>query len=186
MTKAIIITAVALGVIAVTGVILSLAAPKRISVISSVWVHAPKEEVYNQLRFMKNFPSWSPFRLQDPQQKFSVSGKDGEAGATYSWEGVKEKSKGSQTVTSLTDNNKVIIHCDITEPFTAKPVFDYTLTEKNGGVQVQQQFDVDMPAPSNVFALLLGLKKKMAATNQQGLELLKKVSEQAALVSTAK
>ena len=177
MTKIFIIIGVALGAILVTGVILSLVAPKRISVTTTQFIKASKQTVFDQLRFMKNFPGWSPFRVQDPEQKFHLSGVDGEIGATFHWEGVKEKSKGSQTVTALSGHDHVTIQCEITEPFQSKPVFAYTLVEKNGGVEVTQQFDTDMPVPANIFGLLLGLKSKIAATNKQGLELLKQASE---------
>jgi hypothetical protein len=177
MTKTAIIIGIALGAVLITGVILSLVAPKRISISSKQFVKCSKQTVYDQLRYMKNFPNWSPFKVQDPEQKFTVTGHDGQVGATFSWEGVKEKSKGSQKVVALKENEKVDIQCNITQPFQANPYFSYTITEKNGGVEVTQQFDVDMPVPANVFGLLFGLKSKMTTTNELGLELLKKVAE---------
>jgi hypothetical protein len=166
MTKTLIIIGIALGALLVAGVILSLVAPKRISVTNKQFIKASKEQVYDQLRYMKNFPNWSPFRVQDPEQKFSVTGKDGEVGATFSWEGVKEKSKGSQRVAKLKVNEEVLIECAITVPFQSNPTFAYTLTEKDGGVDVVQQFDTEMPVPSNIFGLLLSLKEKISATNK--------------------
>lgn len=177
MTKTLMIIGIALSALLVAGVILSLVAPKRISVRNTAFIKATKQHVYDQLRYMRNFPTWSPFRVQDPEQKFSVTGKDGDVGATFSWEGVKEKSKGSQRVAKLKANEEVLIECAITVPFKSNPTFAYTLIEKGGGVEVVQQFDTEMPVPSNIFGLLLGLKEKISATNQQGLGLLKKVSE---------
>jgi hypothetical protein len=177
MSKTIIIIGLALGALLVAGVILSLVAPKRISIRNAVFIQASKQQVFDQLRFMKNFPAWSPFRVQDPEQKYTVSGPDGEVGATFSWEGVKEKSKGSQRVAKLKGTDEVLVECAITVPFQSNPTFAYTLVEKDGGVEVVQQFDTEMPAPFNIFGLLLGLKGKISATNNQGLDLLKKVSE---------
>ena len=178
MSKIAMIIGVTVGVLLLTGGILSVVAPKRISVRTAGFVNAPKQQVFDQIRYMKNFPGWSPFLVQDPQQKFSISGNDGQVGATFSWEGVKEKSKGSQKVVSLSGNDNLTIQCSITEPFKSDPVFTYTLTEKNGGVEVIQNFDVPMPFPSNIFGLLLGVKDRMAATNRQGMDLLKKTAEQ--------
>lgn len=177
MTKAVIIIGIVLCAILITGVILSLVAPKRISITSKQFVQSSKQTVYDQLRYMKNFPNWSPFKVQDPEQKFTLAGQDGQVGATFNWEGVKEKSKGSQTVVALQENERVDIKCNITEPFQATPFFSYTILEKGGGVEVTQQFDIDMPIPANVFGLLFGLKSEMTATNEKGLELLKKVAE---------
>ncbi len=177
MTKTFIVFGIALGALLIAGVILSLVAPKRISVLNTAFIKATKQQVYDQLRYMRNFPTWSPFRAQDPEQKFSVTGKDGEVGATFSWEGVNEKSKGSQRVAKLKTNEEVLIECTITVPFQSNPTFAYTLAEKDGGVEVVQQFDTEMPVPSNIYGLLFGLKEKISASNKQGLTLLKKVSE---------
>jgi hypothetical protein len=177
MTKVFIIIGIALGALLIAGVVLSLVAPKRISVTNKQFIKASKQHVFDQLRYMKNFPKWSPFLVQDPEQKYTVSGQDGEVGATYSWEGVKEKSKGSQRVAKLKSTDEVFIECNITVPFQSNPTFSYSLVEKDGGVEVVQHFDTEMPVPSNIFGLLLNLKEKISATNKQGLELLKKVSE---------
>lgn len=177
MTKVLIIIGIALGALLIAGVVLSLVAPKRISVTNKQFIQASKQHVFDQLRYMKNFPKWSPFLVQDPEQTFTVSGQDGEVGATYSWEGVKEKSKGSQRVAKLKSTDEVVIECNITVPFQSNPTFTYSLTEKDAGVEVVQHFDTEMPVPSNIFGLLLNLKEKISTTNQQGLVLLKQVSE---------
>jgi hypothetical protein len=183
MTKAMIFIGVALGAVLITGVILSLVAPKKISVRSRHFIRASKQQVFDQLRFMKNYPDWSPFLVQDPEQKFVISGTDGEIGATYSWEGVKEKSKGSQSVIAMDGNDGFKIQCQITEPFQAQPSFTYSLTEKNGGIEIIQDFESEMPVPANIFGLLLGLKNKIAATNHQGLNLLKQAAEKKSLAN---
>jgi hypothetical protein len=177
MIKVIIIIGTVLGTLLIAGVILSLVAPKRITVQNTQFIKATKEQVYDQLRFMKNFPKWSPFLVQDPQQKYQVTGPDGEVGATYSWEGIKEKSKGSQRVAKLKAYEHVLIECTISAPFQSSPTFSYSLHEREGGIEVVQQFDAELPIPSNIFGLLFNLKQKISSTNQQGLILLKHVSE---------
>jgi hypothetical protein len=183
MTKIVIIAGVALGVILVSVILLSVVAPRKISVRNIQFINAPKQVVFDQIRYMKNFTDWSPFKVQDPQQKSSVTGKDGEVGATFHWEGVKEKSKGSQTIVSLKGSDEVKLLCTITEPFRSTATFSYTLVEKNGGVEVVQNFNTEMPIPANIFGMLLRLKDKMSATNKQGLQLLGAVSEKKAAVS---
>lgn len=177
MIKVITIISSILGVLIITGVILALVAPKRISVTNTQFIKASKAEVFKQLSFMKNFPNWSPFNVQDPEKKYSISGNDGAVGATFSWEGVKVKSKGSQTIVALKENESLKLKCNITVPFEATPEFSYELIEKNGGVLVVQHFDSEMPMPSNIFGLLMDLKNKISATNKHGLELLKNVTE---------
>jgi Polyketide cyclase / dehydrase and lipid transport len=165
------------GILIIAVIILAFVAPKRISITSTQFINAPKQQVFDQIRFMKNYPKWSPFKQQDPEQKFTISETDGQVGASFSWEGVKEKSKGSQKIVALDSNGVVKINCNITEPFQSNPTFNYTLTEKNAGVEIVQDFVAEMPVPSNIFGMLLGLKDKIAATNKQGLDLLKQVVE---------
>jgi hypothetical protein len=177
MTKVIFIIIATLGVVVIAGVILSLVAPKKISVRSTQFIQASRQQVFDQLRFMKNFPAWSPFRQQDPEQQFEISGPDGEVGATFSWVGVKEQSRGSQQVVALNGTESLKIQCNITEPFQSNPTFSYTLNEKDGGVELVQLFETEMPVPTNIIGLLMGLKDNIAATNQQGLALLREVTE---------
>lgn len=183
MKTALLIAGSVVAVIVLAIVILAATAPKQISVRSTQLVKASKQQVYDQLRYMKNFPSWSPFLVQDPEQQYSVSGPDGQVGATYSWVGVKEKGRGSQQVAQLVPNESVVITCNIIEPFQSNPTFTYTLAEQDGGTLVTQDFDAPMPVPANVFGLLLGLKDKIAATNGQGLKLLKDTTEKLAVAS---
>lgn len=177
MMKTITIISSVLGMLLITGVILALVSPKRISIKNTQFIRANKVEVFNQLSLMKNYPSWSPFKAQDPEQRFSISGNDGQIGATFNWEGVKEKSKGSQTIVALKQNESLKIKCNIVIPFEAKPEFSYKLIEKDGGVEVLQEFDSEMPIPVNIFGLLFGLKNKINLNNKKGLELLKQVTE---------
>jgi hypothetical protein len=183
MKKSFIFIGGILGVLLITGVVLALVAPKRIVINNTQFIKATKAETFDQLRYMENFPNWSPFKAEDPDQKFAISGKDGEVGATFSWEGVKEKSKGSQTIVALRENESLKIACHILVPFESKPEFNYELKEKNGGVEVNQTFNVEMPIPSNIFGLLMGLPDKIDASNKLGLALLKKVTEKQKLVS---
>lgn len=178
MKKSIKWVGIVLGTIFTIGIPFSLLAQKVITIETVQWINASKEVVYDQIRFMENFPSWSPFIVQDPNQKNYVTGQDGEVGATFHWEGVNEKSQGSQTVTLLKVNEQVYMECNIEVPFKANPTFDYQLVEKDGGVEVTQTFTTEMAFPGNVFAAIFGVKKKMSETNKLGLERLKYVSEE--------
>lgn len=173
MKKTFTIIGITSGVLVALVAALSFIADKNISITTRQHINSNKQEVFDQIRFMKNYPNWSPFRQQDPRQIYTVTGNDGEVGATFHWEGVKEESKGFQRVVVLEGTDKIKIECNITAPFEAHPAFDYTLIEKENGVEVVQDFLVEMPFPSNIFGMLFGVKKHMAQTNKQGLELLK-------------
>lgn len=165
----------ALGVVAtllVSGAILALVAPKRITITTRQTIAAPASVVYDMLRHQRRYPSWSPWLAADPKQKHSFAGTDGQVGNTFTWDGVAEKSHGTQTVTKLAANKEVLLVCNITVPFQSNPSFQYLLEPTENGTLVLQTFDTEMPPPANIFGLLFGLKKEIAAKNKTTLELL--------------
>jgi hypothetical protein len=151
---------------------------KEIAIVIKQEVNAPVSAVYDKVRNLKNYPSWSPFRLTDPEQKYSLSNVDGEVGARFNWVGVKEVSEGYQEIVGLENNKAVKIKCTITVPYEAKPEFNYYFTEKNNKTYVTQEFKVQMPFPANIIAHFTDLRKDMKLTNEKGLSLLKKVCEE--------
>ena len=179
MKKAVKIAGIAvLALVALVGVLSLLAKnDKNITIVSTEFVKAPTNEVFDQIRYMRNFPNWSPYLVTDPNQKYKVTGNDGALGATFHWEGVDEEGIGSQTIVDIKTNQLVKMRCDIITPFEANPEFTYTLTEKNGGVEVAQAFNVEMPFPANVFSYLFGLRDEMRKTNELGLARLKEFVE---------
>lgn len=151
---------------------------KQIKITTTKTIDAPVNQVYDQIRFMKNYPNWSPFKNADPKQKYTVSGNDGNVGATYSWVSVNEEGNGSQTVTELKQNKYVKINCDIKAPFEAKPQFEYYLESNNpNSTTVKQDFNIEMGFPDYIFSYLFGLRKEMSVTNEKGLSLLKNYLE---------
>ena len=101
MTKTLIVIGIVLGALLIAGVILSLVAPKRISVSNTTFINASKQHVFDQLRYMKNFPKWSPFLAADPAQKYEVKGTDGTVGAQYHWDGNGGKDLGFQEIKKI-------------------------------------------------------------------------------------
>jgi hypothetical protein len=150
---------------------------KTIQIVKSVTVKGKKEEVFDMVRYLSNFPKWSPFLAQDPAQKYEVKGTDGTVGAQYHWDGNKGKDLGYQELVKIDTFNFVGMKCDIQKPFVAKPTFDYTFTETSNGITVTQDFKVESGLPDAFFMWLFGAKAAMEKTNQQGLDLLKKAVE---------
>lgn len=177
MNKFLIISISIIGLLFLVGVILAAIAPKKIEIKTTKVIKASKEEVFDQIRYQKNFSAWSAWRVKDPKQTYKITGVDGEVGATYHWEGGLEKSKGYQTVAYMVGTDTIRLECTITEPFKSNPVFTYTLRQVDEGTQVTQHFENEMVAPVNIIAMLMGLKKQITEVNNDGMDLLKKVSE---------
>lgn len=150
---------------------------KTIQIVKSVTIRGKKEEVFDMVRYLANFPKWSPFLAQDPAQKYEVKGTDGTVGAQYHWDGNKGKDLGYQEIVKIDTFKFVGMRCDIQKPFVAKPTFDYTFDETPNGIKVTQDFKVESALVDAFFMWLFGAKSAMEKTNQQGLDLLKKAAE---------
>ena len=150
---------------------------KTIQIVKTVTVKGSKQEVFDMVRYLKNFPKWSPFLVQDPTQKYEVKGNDGEVGAQYHWEGNKGKDLGYQEIVKIDSLNFIGKKCDIQKPFVAKPTFDYYFSENADGIVIKEEFKLESGLMDAFFLWLFGAKAEMEKTNQQGLDLLKKAVE---------
>lgn len=150
---------------------------KSIQIIKTVTIKGTKKEVFDMVKYLNNFPKWSPFLAQDPTQKYEVKGTDGTVGAQYHWNGNKGKDIGYQEIIKIDELNFIGMKCDIQKPFVAKPTFDYYFTETTNGIEVKQDFKLESGLVDAFFMWLFGAKSEMEKTNQQGLELLKKFVE---------
>lgn len=150
---------------------------KAIKITSKVTIDASQAETFNLLRSLERFPEWSPFVVTDPEQKNHVTGVNGELGSTFHWEGVAEKSEGFQTLVAMEGEDYLRMECQIAKPYKSQPVFEYQLSEKTEGIEVVQVFTLETSGFSGFMMGLFGVKKKMSAMNQLGMDRLKVLLE---------
>ena len=178
MNKKMIISIIAAAFVAFIGFGLYQASGlKSIQIVKTVTIKGTKEEVFDMVRYLKNFPKWSPFLAQDPAQKYEVKGTDGNVGAQYHWDGNGGKDLGFQEIVEVDTFSYIGMKCDIQKPFVAKPTFEYYFAETTNGIEVKQDFKVESGLVDAFFMWVFGAKAAMAQTNQQGLDLLKAAVE---------
>ncbi|MFK7936322.1 MAG: hypothetical protein AB8G22_22600 [Saprospiraceae bacterium] len=61
----------------------------------------------------------------------------------------------------------------------------YELTEQENGTLVTQIFTTELKFPVNIIGKIIGLRKDIEATNQQGLDLLKTATEAQVVAAVA-
>lgn len=147
---------------------------KSIQIEKKITISSSKQEVFDMVKYLNNFPKWSPFLVQDPTQKYEVKGIDGTVGAQYHWEGNKGKDLGYQEIVKIDELNFIGKKCDIQKPFVAKPTFEYYFNENANGVEVREVFKLESGLMNAFFLWIFGAKAEMEKTNQQGLDLLNK------------
>ncbi len=153
----------------------------NIHITKQVTINGSEKEVFDMVRYLNNFPKWSPFLVQDPSQKYEVKGTDGQVGAQYHWDGNGGKDLGYQEIITIDEGKYIKMNCDIQKPFVAKPTFEYSFAPTGNGVTVTQDFKLQSGTVDAFFMWVFGAKKGMAATNEQGLDLLKTAVEQVAV-----
>lgn len=150
---------------------------KKIRIEKTVSINGTKEEVFDMVKYLGNYPKWSPFLVQDPTQKYEVKGTDGNIGAQFHWEGNKGKDLGYQEIIKIEPYTFIGMRCDIQKPFNAQPVFNYSFRELGNSIEVKQEFMLKSGLVDAFFMWLFGAKAEMEKTNQQGMELLKRAVE---------
>ncbi|MEL7222584.1 MAG: SRPBCC family protein [Bacteroidota bacterium] len=144
-----------------------------LQITKQVSINGSQEEVFNMVRYLGNFPKWSPFLAADPDQKYEVKGTDGQVGAQYHWEGNGGKDLGFQEIAKIDELTFVGMRCDIQKPFKAMPVFEYSFAKSGNEIVVTQDFKLKSGMVDAFFMWLFGAKQEMASTNEKGLNLLK-------------
>ena len=152
-------------------------AEKSISIRSTIAVKTTRSQAFDLVRSLKRYPEWSPFLVTDPHQKNFVTGEDGRLGSAFHWEGVDEKSKGTQILERAEENVYVKFVCDMEKPFAGHPVFEYRLKDTDAGVEIQQDFNLQLSTFNYFLTKVFRVKSKMAATNRLGLERLQAILE---------
>lgn len=172
------ISKLSLGTLTFLFAAFSAQAQKRQILITTVQhIASPPAQVFDVLSDLNRFPEWSPFLVTDPEQKYHVTGESGEIGSTFHWEGVAEKSLGSQTISAMTKASSLRMDCEILKPFSGAPVFEYELKETESGTEVTQIFTLQLSGFSYLMTKIFGVKKQMTTTNQLGMTRLKELLE---------
>jgi len=178
MNKKMIFACIGLALVAFIGFGLYKASDlKSIQIETNITIKGTPQQVFDMVKYLNNFPKWSPFLAQDPTQKYEVKGIDGTVGAQYHWDGNKGKDLGYQEIVSIDELNYISMKCDIQKPFVAKPTFEYYFMQTSNGVEVKQDFKLESGLVDAFFMWLFGAKAEMEKTNKQGMELLKKAVE---------
>lgn len=159
--------------------ILAMIAPKSYNVSRSIEIAKPKNEVFENLRFLKNQDAWSPWNKKDPNMEKKFTGTDGEVGATSYWNGNKDVGEGEQELTKIVDGERIESELRFLKPW--KSTSDaYLLTEDAGAgnTKVTWGFSGKNKFPTSIFMLFMNMDKAVGGDFEEGLASLKAVLEQ--------
>lgn len=151
---------------------------KNYTVVREVSIQKPKQEVFDYVKLLKNQTEFSAWAMKDPQMKREYKGTDGTPGFTYAWDGNKEVGKGSQTIASITEGEKINYDLHFIEPMQGLAKAEIS-TEALSGTETKVKWAVHsgMPYPFNFLRLFMDMDKMIGNDLETGLKNLKVVLE---------
>ncbi len=162
-------------------VILGIFAPKKYSVERSVLINAPKELVFDHVKYWKNWQAWSPWAAQDSAMKVTIVGTDGEPGSAYQWTGdPKLTGSGKMSNTGISELSELEYHLHFIKPWESHSDGYVRLDEEAGGSKVSWGFYGENPFPWNMLMLFMSMDKMIGKDFETGLGLLKGICEKEA------
>ena len=158
--------------------IVAAIAPKDFNVERSTTISASPEAIFPYVKYFEKRNSWYPWGKDDPTNKTTVEGTDGEVGAVSNWEG-ETTGKGSQTFTGMEENKKVTTKLSFIEPYESEAETYLTLDGEDNATQVVWGMSSSMPYPMNLM-LLTGMTAQLEKNYDDGLAALKEIVEREA------
>lgn len=156
--------------------ILSIFARQHFHIERSVDIAAPYSLVYENVRYYKNFPKWSPWHNYDPAMETKIENTDGELGAVYRWKGNDKLGTGWQELKGVAPD-KLEFKIFFSEWRDQPSDMAYYFQEKNDSTtNVTWTMDMHVPRPWNAFAMLTDVNAFVGKDFAQGLENLKSIS----------
>ncbi len=157
---------------------LALIAPKNYNVSRSIVIAKPKNEVFDNLRFLKNQDEWSPWNKKDPNMEKKFTGTDGEVGAMSYWNGNKDVGEGEQKIKKIVDGERIESELRFLKPWkSTSDAFLTTEAVDAGSTKVTWGFSGKNKFPFSIFMLFMNMDKAVGGDFEEGLSSLKTLME---------
>jgi hypothetical protein len=166
------------GVI-VLALVAALFIKKDYAVEREITISKPKQEVFDYIKYLKNQDHYSVWNNLDPAMKKTYTGTDGTVGFSYAWDSEKkEAGKGEQTISNITEGERIDMKLHFIKPFEANDNA-YMTTEAAGETQtkVKWGFNGRMNYPMNLMLVMMDMDAMLGKDLQDGLNNLKSTLE---------
>ncbi len=180
-------------IIAAIPLVTALFVPKSYVVERELTVAAPRTEVFDFLRLLKNQDAFSVWAEMDPYAENYYEGTDGTVGFVSGWRSDSANvGHGEQEITAIEAGSRIDYELRFFKPFeSTSQASILTSDAPAGGTRVQWSFQGKMSYPTNLLLLFMDMEEMLGKDLQGGLDKLKQVletraqEEQAALEAAA-
>ncbi|MEM6986999.1 MAG: GyrI-like domain-containing protein, partial [Pseudomonadota bacterium] len=128
----------------------------------------------------RQWPSWSPWTIQEPSCTLEYTGETHATGSGFSWDG-EQIGAGGMT---LLDHSESRIDCDLkfTRPFKSQADVSFHL-EELGENQCKLTWDMRSSMPFFLFFMIPNIKLYVGMDYERGLRMLKELAETGSVAS---
>ena len=142
----------------------------KFQVSRTVHIVAAVDEVYSKVRDFREWPSWSPWLIAEPEVELEF----GEDGRSYRWEGVVAGA-GTMLLEREEANRSLSYTLALSKPWKSLSQVEFIFSETNGGTDVTWKLDGSLPF--FMFWMTGTMTAFIGADYERGLNLLKAVVE---------
>jgi hypothetical protein len=103
------------GIIALL-LIIALFLKKKHYVNREIIVNAPRQKVFDFLRFLENQDKFNKWAKTDPDRKIETKGTDGTIGYVQAWTGNKDAGQGAKEIMNIIDGKRIETEIRFTKP----------------------------------------------------------------------
>ena len=154
----------------------ALIMPKEHYVEREVVIEAPRQKVFDFIRFLQNQESFNTNAMEDANREKTFKGTDGTVGYIYSWKGNKDAGEGEKEIIDIVDGQSVEMEIRFVKPMkaTARIIMS---TKALAGNQTKLTWSNagSLPVPINLF--IPKMKKHVARDMDKSLATLKSMLE---------
>ena len=154
----------------------ALIMPKTHYVKRGIVIRAPRQKVFDFIRFLQNQESFNTNAMEDANREKTFKGTDGNVGYIYAWKGNKDAGEGEKEIKNIIDGKSVEMEIRFVKPMkaTARIVMD-TETIGENETKLSWSNTGTLPVPINLF--IPKMKKHVAKDMDQSLATLKAMLE---------
>ena len=168
-----------IGIFVVVVLVAALIVPRKYSVVREITIMAPKAEVFEYIKYLKNQDNYSAWAQMDTNMKKEFTGVDGTVGFISSWDSEdKDVGKGEQEIIKITEGERVDFELRFLKPFKSTDDAYLSATEIfPTSTRVEWGFDGKMSYPMNLSLLFMSMDKMLGSDLELGLQQLKNILE---------
>jgi uncharacterized protein YndB with AHSA1/START domain len=156
--------------------ILALFTKKEYSVNREIIINAPRQNVFDYLKQLKNQDNFNKWVMVDPGMKKEFKGTDGTEGFIYAWNGNKKAGEGEQEIKSIEEGKTIKTEVRFVRPFAGIAYANW-VTESVSDNQTKLKWSNEsaMKYPINIMVSMI--EKMLAKDMDTSLSTLKNILE---------